>query len=55
MEGIKLKSGKVQVRSGLVQVWFSLQLKFSSFELDSDNLFPQLLERPQEVKTTDTN
>ena len=29
MEGVKLRSGKVQV-------WFSLQLKFSSFELDSE-------------------
>ena len=33
----KLRSGKgkVQVRSGLVQVWGCLQLKFNSCELDS--------------------
>ena len=36
MEGIKLKSGKVQVRSGLVHVWFSLELRFNSLELDSE-------------------
>ena len=29
-------SGQVKSRSGLVQVWFSLQLKFYSFELDSE-------------------
>ena len=29
-------SGQVRSRSGLVQVWFSLQLKFNSFELDSE-------------------
>ena len=29
MEGVKLRSGQVQV-------WFSLQLKFSYFELDSE-------------------
>ena len=28
--------GQVRSRSGLVQVWFSLQLKFNSFELDSE-------------------
>merc|ERR1719154_839484 len=44
---VKLRSGKVQVRKGpsqvwsrsgpgLVQVWFSLQAKFNSFELDSE-------------------
>ena len=27
--------GQVRSRSGLVQVWFSLQPKFNSFELDS--------------------
>ena len=31
---VKLRSGKVQVRSG--QVWFSLQLKFNSLKLDSE-------------------
>ena len=29
-------SGQVRSRSGLVQVWFSLQPKFNSFELDSE-------------------
>ena len=29
-------SGQVRSRSGLVQVWFSLQPKFYSFELDSE-------------------
>ena len=29
-------SGKVKSKSGLVQVWFSLQTKFNSFELDSE-------------------
>ena len=29
-------SGQVRSRSGLVKVWFSLQLKFNSFELDSE-------------------
>ena len=29
-------SGQVSGRSGLVQVWFSLQLKFKSSELDSE-------------------
>ena len=29
-------SGEVRSRSGLVQVWFSLQPKFYSFELDSE-------------------
>ena len=33
---VKLWSVKVQVRSGLVQVWFRLQLKFNSLELDSE-------------------
>ena len=36
MEGELLSSsGQVSSRSGLVQVWFSLQLKFSTLELDS--------------------
>ena len=30
-----LRSGQIQVRSGLVLVWFSLKLKFNSLELDS--------------------
>ena len=35
LEGDFLSSlGQVRSRSGLVQVWFSLQLKFKSFELD---------------------
>ena len=29
-------SGQVRSKSGLVQVWFSLQLKVSSLELDSE-------------------
>ena len=29
-------SGQVRSRSGLVKVWFSLQPKFNSFELDSE-------------------
>ena len=37
MEGDLLsKSGQVRSQSGLVQVWFSLQTKFNSFELDSE-------------------
>ena len=37
MEGDLLsKSGQVRSQSGLVQVWFSLQPKFNSFELDSE-------------------
>ena len=37
MEGDLLSSsGQVRSRSGLVQVWFSSQLKFNSFELDSE-------------------
>ena len=36
MEGDLLSSlGQLRSRSGLVQVWFSLQPKFNSFELDS--------------------
>ena len=36
MEGDLLSSsGKVRSRSGLVQVGFSLQLKFNSFEFDT--------------------
>ena len=29
-------SGQVRFRSGLVQVWFSFQVKFNSLELDSE-------------------
>ena len=37
MEGDLLSSsGQLRSRSGLVQVWFSLQPKFNSFELDSE-------------------
>ena len=37
LEGDFLSSlGQVRSRSGLVQVWFNLQLKFSSLELDSE-------------------
>ena len=37
MEGDLLSSsGKVRSRSGLVQVWLSIQPKFTSFELDSE-------------------
>ena len=37
MEGDLLSSsGQVRSRSGLVKVWFSLQPKFNSFELDSE-------------------
>ena len=37
LEGDLLSSsGQLRSRSGLVQVWFSLQPKFNSFELDSD-------------------
>ena len=37
MEGDLLSSsGQVRSRTGLVQVWFSLQPKFNSFELDSE-------------------
>ena len=37
LEGDLLSSsGQVRLRSGLVQVRFSLQLKFNSFELDSE-------------------
>ena len=38
MEGDLLSnSGQVRSRSGLLQVWFSLQPKFNSVELDSDS------------------
>ena len=30
------KSGQVRSQSGLAQIWFSLQPKFNSFELDSE-------------------
>ena len=33
---VKLRSGKVQVKSGLVQFWFRQELKFNSLELDSE-------------------
>ena len=33
--GLLSSSGQVRSRSGLVQVWFSLQPKFNSFALDS--------------------
>ena len=37
LEGDLLSSlGQVRSRSGLVQVWFSLHLKFNSFEFDSE-------------------
>ena len=37
LEGDLLSSsGQLRSRSGLVQVWFSLKLKFNSFELDSE-------------------
>ena len=37
MEGDLLSnSGQVRSRSGLLQVWFSLQPKFNSVELDSE-------------------
>ena len=29
-------SGKLRSRSGLVQVWFNIELKFNYFELDSE-------------------
>ena len=35
-EDLLSSSGQVRSRSGLVQVWFSLQHKFNSFELDSE-------------------
>ena len=31
-----LSSAQLRSRSGLVQVWFSIELKFNSFELDSE-------------------
>ena len=37
LEGDLLSSsGQLRSRSGMVQVWFSLQPKFNSFELDSE-------------------
>ena len=37
LEGDLLSSsGQLRSRSGLVQVWFSIELKFNSFELDSE-------------------
>ena len=32
----QVRSGQLRSRSGLVQVWFSLELKFNSLELDSE-------------------
>ena len=29
-------SGQLRLRLGLVQVWFGIELKFNSFELDSE-------------------
>ena len=37
LEGDLLSSsGQLRSRSSLVQVWFSIELKFNSFELDSE-------------------
>ena len=37
LEGDLLSSsGQLRSRSGLVKVWFSIELKFNSFELDSE-------------------
>ena len=37
LEGDLLSSsGQLRPRLGLVQVWFSIELKFNSFELDSE-------------------
>ena len=37
LEGDLLSSsGQLRSGSGLVQVWFSIELKFNSFELDSE-------------------
>ena len=37
LEGDLLSSsGQLRFRSGLVQVWFSIELKFNSSELDSE-------------------
>ena len=37
LEGDLLSSsGQLRSMSGLVQVWFSIELKFNSFELDSE-------------------
>ena len=34
--GLAVKHRSVKVKSGLVQVWFSIGLKFNFFELDSE-------------------
>ena len=34
-EDLLSSSGQLRSRSGLVQVWFSIELTFNSFELDS--------------------
>ena len=34
--GLAVKLRSVKSRSGLVQVWYSTELKFNSFELDSE-------------------
>ena len=37
LEGDLLSSsGQLRSRSGLVQIWFSIELKFNTFELDSE-------------------
>ena len=37
LEGELLSSsGQLRSRSGLILVWFSIELKFNSFELDSE-------------------
>ena len=37
LEGVlPSSSGQLRSRSGSVQVWFSIELKFNSFELDSE-------------------
>ena len=35
-EDLLSSSGQLRSRSGLVQVWFSIELKFNYFELDSE-------------------
>ena len=55
MEGDLLSSsGQLRSRSGLVQVWFSLELKCNSFDLDSEvgqlvipSIFLALVPNPQ--------
>ena len=62
MEGeLLLSSGQGQGRSGsgLVQVWFRLQLKFHSLELDSEVgrvvLIPYVVERKCECAKAEQN